>query len=210
MRLEEFLGHRRGDTVAEPRRESGQDDRRIHVALVVRGEDHGSANSLQVLAAVDPNPREQAGDRQDPGRQAGAADGARRPGPVPRRKFDRLEGCRAGLSALDDRAQGRQIARFGERVFVDARAEGILQRHHQLDPFQRAQAKLLERGRRREIGAARVLGDERRQDDRRRRPSAAPARRSSTTGRSRPASTCRCLRCEEELASGQATARRIF
>ena len=43
-----------------------------------------------MLAALDAHPREHARERQDPGRQADAADRARRPRSVPRREVDRL------------------------------------------------------------------------------------------------------------------------
>ena len=135
--------------------------------------------------------------RQDPGRQADAADRARRPRPVPRREVDRLGRRRvARRRALDERAQLAEVARFGERAFVDARLKRVLERHHQLDALERAQPELLERRRRRQIVAARRTS---RPAPRARRCPAARAaarrRRSSPSRGSPRASACACLRC---------------
>ena len=89
-------------------------------------------------------------ERQDPGRQAERG-GPRAPASA--RFHDGKStgsasalGCRP--AAVDQRAQVRRAsARAGERAFVDARLEAILERHHQLDALERAQPELLERRR---------------------------------------------------------------
>ena len=212
VRLEEFLGHRRGDAVAEPGGQRRQDDRRIHVALVVRGENHRPADRLQVLAAVDANPREQPRDGQDPGRQARAADGACRPRSVPRRKLDRLEAAAPALSALlDDRRAGRT-----DRALRRTRARRCACRTRPRAPPSARPVRASSGQARRawssdvEIGAARVLRDERRQQIGAARPSAAPARRSSSTAAIAARFNLPVPSVRGSAASGQATARRIF
>ena len=70
----------------------------------------GASMALEMLAALDADPREDARERQNPGRQADAPNGARRPAAVPRGKVHRLGGRRArGRLPLDERAQLGQV-----------------------------------------------------------------------------------------------------
>ena len=124
MRLEELLGHRRRDPVAQPRRQRRQDHRRVHVALVVGGEDHRPAQ----IARGARGPRRasrrttRASGRIQVGRLARRI-GARRPAtgsttetrparPAARRAVD---GCSTSVRSCDE------VARAGERALVDAR-----------------------------------------------------------------------------------------
>ena len=68
MGLEKFLRHGRRHAVAQTARERGENDRRVHVALVIGGENHRLIERTQVLFAFDANPGEEARERQDPGR----------------------------------------------------------------------------------------------------------------------------------------------
>ena len=113
MRLEEFLGHRRRDAVAPARRQRAQDRRRIEVALVVGGEDHRPVELVEVLEALDLERREDAAERQDPGRQAGAAQGARR------RASGSRTGSRSARTSRDAApAAGRAVERPRQRLEV--------------------------------------------------------------------------------------------
>ena len=111
-----------------------------------------------MLAALDADPREDARERQDPRRQARRA-GSR--APASERFHDGNSTGSAG-GGVAGRAPARRalrscadVARAGERAFVDARLERVLERHHQLDAFERAQPELLERRRRRRRRRAR-------------------------------------------------------
>ncbi len=164
MRAEHFLSHRRRQPVAPPRRQRRHDHRAVHEALVVRREDHRAVEIAQVLEPLDADPGEHARQRQNPGREVDAADRARGRAAGPVREVDRLGRRRlAGRGALDQRSQLTEILRAGKRAFVDARLERVLERDHQLDPIQRAQPQLLQRGLRREVLAAGVFRDQRRE-----------------------------------------------
>ena len=115
-----------------------------------------------MLAAFHANPREGARQRQNPGRQANAANRPGGPRSIPRRECHRLGREQvAARRSVDKRAKLRKIARCGERPFVEARLEGILDRDHQLHALQRAEAELFEGGLRREFPPPGVFSDER-------------------------------------------------
>ena len=148
MRLEELLGHRRRDARAPAARQRRQDHRHVQVALMVRGE-HDRPVEIASRCSR-PSTRIYANTRAS-GRIQVACDSRRisRTGQraVPRREVDRLVdlgvcGAACSTSALADR---RASARLGEARLVDARLEPILERHHQLDALERAEAQLLER-----------------------------------------------------------------
>ena len=103
-----------------------------------------------MLAALDAQVREHARERQDPGglRQRGG-----RAAPARRGSTTGSRPARS-TSACSRRRCRRSCSQLGERLrasanlrFVDARLELILERDHQLDALERAQAQLLERRR---------------------------------------------------------------
>ena len=109
-----------------------EDHRGIHVALVIRGENHRAADRLEVFASVDVNPGEEPRDRED--RSAGWRAGlpARATiGSTP--KLHRLDRGRPDVPPCSTTFRRAAVARFGERIFVDPRAESVFERHHQLD-----------------------------------------------------------------------------
>ena len=66
MRFEELFEHRWCEASAPATRQRRQDDRDIHVALMVRSEHHGSFQVRQVLETLDPQMREHAREGNDP------------------------------------------------------------------------------------------------------------------------------------------------
>ena len=117
-----------------------------------------------MLAPVDPYPREDARERQNPGRQADTPDGSRRPGAIPRGKVDRFCGWRAaGGALLDQRLEIGDAPRAGKCALVDARLEFVFERHHQLDAFERTEPEFFDGRVRRDILSSCVPGDQRRQ-----------------------------------------------
>ena len=189
--LEELLGHRRGDAVPEPSGQRREDHRGVHVACGSRRKSP-ARGSTRGSPSVDVNPGEQPRDGKDPGRQARATDGARRPRSVPRRKLDRFDRC-AGLAALlDDRPEGGQIRAsanaFSSMCVPNASSSATISstRSSELSPSSSIVVADV-RSSRPALPRAWTAG--------RRRRRAAPGRRDASTPRSRRASTCRCLRC---------------
>ena len=77
-------------------------------------------------------------------------------------RFGRRRG-RWTKRAPTKRSQLTEILRAGERAFVDARLERVLERDHQLDAIERTQPELLQRRLRREVVAAGIFRDQRRE-----------------------------------------------
>ena len=67
MGIEEFFPHRDRRAIPVSRGESRQDARRVHVALMIRGEDDGPAQSRQVFPASPLSPSEQTSQGQPQG-----------------------------------------------------------------------------------------------------------------------------------------------
>ena len=86
MRLEELLGHRCRHAAAPPARQRREDHGRVHVALVIRGENHRAVDAFQILQSVDRGPRKHARERKQECRLADRAHRANRQRPVPGRE----------------------------------------------------------------------------------------------------------------------------
>ena len=96
------------------------------------------------------DPGEQSRQRQKPRHVAQAAHRARPPRPVPRREVHRLGrgrlvGRLAGRLGAHQLLERGDVGGFGEGGLVNRPAESLLERDHQLDAFQRAEAQLVER-----------------------------------------------------------------
>ena len=89
VRVEEFLCHRGGDPVAPPRRQRIEDHGRVEMALMIRGEDHRTIESIEMLESADGHAREDAPEWKNPGRKARVPDRANRQRSVPRWENDR-------------------------------------------------------------------------------------------------------------------------
>ncbi len=160
--------------------------------------------------------REDARQRHDPRRLRQSPDETHRPGAVPRRKLDRLLDGVGRRRRFDEPLQIGHARHFGEASLVEARLKAILESHHQLDAFERAQAQFVERRRRRSPhGRARIARSATRES---RRSASRPASRPLAPSRgSRFASVCACPRCAAvrylarptrcECADGPAAAR---
>ena len=156
--LEEFLRHRRRDPVAPARRQRLENHRRIEVALVIGGENHRAAGTPPGARALDlrATRRRGASGRIHVGRLARRS--ARiGDGTIPGREVDRLGGrtiARAARCRL--RADGVSASRSadggrgGKFRLVDRDLHRFLERHHQLDAFERAQPELVDRRARRD------------------------------------------------------------
>ena len=117
-----------------------------------------------MLAAVHAHPREDARERQNPRRQAGAANRSRGPRTTPGGEVDGLGRPRvAGGGTVDERAQLTEVARFGEGALVDARLERVFECNHQLHAIEGAESQLVERRVRRNVRPTRVLGNQTRE-----------------------------------------------
>ena len=147
VRGEELLEHRGRQARAPAARQRRQDDRHVHVALVVRRENDRPLEAAQVLDALDARVRKQPGERHDPGRVRQPPDQPHRPAAVPRRELERLVERLGRRRFLDKDLQVREARRAREPRLVDPRLKPVLERHHQLDPFERCQPELLERRR---------------------------------------------------------------
>ena len=187
VRLEELLRHRGRHAIAAPRRQRRQDHRRVHVALVVRGEDDGTVRFDQRARGPrrgSTRTRARAAGATSAGSRAGArapatngSTSGTRPDPLTRRRL--FGACSTSVFSWPRSRAHR------ERALVDARFERVLERDHQLDALERAQPQLFERGRGRELRAARrVLRDERRHAIGRTWRSAPEPGRSTPTARS--------------------------
>ena len=128
------------------------------MTLVIGGEDDRAVDRVQVLEAFDTKPGEDTSQRQNPGRKVDSSHDSGRQRSVPRGEVNRLDNRSVSRRRLfDERPQLRNIARRRERSFVDVRLKCVLERNHQLDTFERAQAKLLDRRLCGQILAARVF-----------------------------------------------------
>ena len=145
-----------GATRARQRaRQRRQNHRHVHVALMVGREDHRPSSlrdarrpSTRTCANTRASGRIHVAWRQPPDERAPASGGSRtgnRPARRPASAASRL---------LDQLLAARRCSRLGEPRLVDARLKAILERDHQLDALERAQAELLERRRRRSSVAA--------------------------------------------------------
>ena len=156
------------------------------------------------------------GQRENPRRQARPSDRPGQPGAVPRGKVDRLRDrgwpCQPGIQRLEERLEiADGLCRRVQRL-VDRDLERLFERHHQLDPLERAQPELVDRRRRRDRAARREA-----REDGLNRASAAggPAAWRDVCC---PASHCRSSRrfslrvpsVRGSSRSGQTTAARIF
>ena len=115
-----------------------------------------------MLEPLHAQPHEQPGERQDPGRQANPADEPGKPRAIPAGELHHL-GWRGGAGlgpVLDEHLQVGHAAGGDEGTFVDACAERVLERYHQLDPFQRTEPQFFERRSRRDLVAPGILRDE--------------------------------------------------
>ena len=130
--------------VPPARRQRRQDHRRVHVALMVRGEDH---RAVEVVAGARSPSTRSPGEQRARAAESRSAGSTRR---IARASHDRFHagkstgsagGASLGGALLDERAQLTEIARARERAFVDPRLERVLERDHQLDALERAQAR---------------------------------------------------------------------
>ena len=122
-----------------------QDDRHVEVALVIGGEHDRSVEPVEMLEALDANPREHARERQDPGGQAQPPDQSHEGPPVPSRKVDRFGDLGLRRRLLEKGAHLGHRSRRRELRFVDARLQLVFERDHQLDALERAEPQVLER-----------------------------------------------------------------
>jgi hypothetical protein len=130
------------------------------VTLVIGGEDHRTVEPIQVLPSFHVNPCKDARQRQNPRGEAHPPQDTNRPPPIPRGKINGLaDGVVERGRPAHQRFQIREAAGLGERRFIDRGLERVLERYHQLDTFERAQAKLVDRGISPQPSAARVSGE---------------------------------------------------
>src|SRR5579864_2263288 len=81
--MEKLLAHRRSGPVAPFRREGGEDGRDIHIALVIRSEDDGGLEAVEVGEAFGSNVGEDSGKGRKEAREEYAAGGTGERAPVP-------------------------------------------------------------------------------------------------------------------------------
>ena len=213
MRLEEFLRHRRRDAVAPARaaappgsparpcgsdgwtrRSPGRRDRAGARALRRAVHANTRASGRIQVGRLTRRTRARGHDRFHAGKSTGSAGGA------------------SLVAARSTSVRSwPTIARFGERAFVDARLERVLERDHQLDALERAEPELLERRLRREIRRGRRTS---RPARRARRCRAARARGAApplcTQSRIAARFSLRVPSVRGSSGSGQTSARRIF
>src|SRR5687768_16358731 len=90
MRLEELLRHRSGDAAPPFSRQRSENHRYIHMALMIRREDHWSLHVAQVVQSLNRDPREYPGEwKQKPWLSDGAQH-AERERAIPRRELHGL------------------------------------------------------------------------------------------------------------------------
>src|SRR5687768_16098594 len=108
-----------------------------------------------MFQAVDSRMCEQTGEWKNPSRLGEPSNQRDRPAAVPCRKIYGLVDRFCGRAVLDQLLEIANARDLRETPLVDARLKAILERDHQLDAFERAQAELLEGGRSAERAAVR-------------------------------------------------------
>ena len=108
-----------------------------------------------MFQALDSRMCEHAGERKNPCRLGEPSNQRDGPAAVPCRKIYGLVDAACGRAVLDQLLQIANARDLRETPLVDARLKAILERDHQLDAFERAQAELLEGGRSAERAAVR-------------------------------------------------------
>ena len=203
MRLEKLLEHRRRDAAAPAARQRRENHRHVHVALVIRREHH---RPVERRADSTAPRRARARTARVSGTIQVACDSRRisRTGPaaVPRREVDRLLDGFGGRRRFDELLEIGDAGGLGEPRLVDPRLEPVFERDHQLDPFERRQAELLERGRAADVTAARVPADQRLERIALRHGQRLAAGLHPVAN-GRAVSACACLRCAAARVPGQ-------
>src|SRR5688572_16553223 len=141
VRLEELLEHRRRDAAPPAPRQRRQNHRHVHVALVVRREDHRAFERGEMFTPLDARVCEQARQGDDPRGLRQAPDQPHRLAAVPGWKIDRLLDCLGGRRRFDQLLQIGDACGNREARFVDPRLEPILECDHQLDALERTDRK---------------------------------------------------------------------